>query len=154
MALAGDIERLRRLPVFACLDAEALKLVAFSAEARRLPAGHVLFRRGEPAEAAVLLASGTLALDEEHEDSLSVRWARAGALLNETALFAPGLQTVTATAHETATVVAVPRALMMRVLDVYPANARPLRRYWAGRLRARLADLRGAESAVRASIPP
>ncbi len=54
----------------------------------------MLFRRGEAAEAAVLLATGTLALDEEHEDSLSVRWAQAGTLLNETALFAPGLQTV------------------------------------------------------------
>ena len=147
MALGDDIGRLRRLPVFACLDPEALKLVAFSAEARRLPAGHVLFRRGEAAEGAALLVAGTLALDEEHEDSLSVRWAQAGTLLNEAALFAPGLQTVTATAHETSTVVAVPRALMMRLLDVYPANATALRRYWAERLGSRLA-------AFRAAVPP
>lgn len=144
MALARDIERLRRLPVFACLDGEALKLVAFSAEARRLPAGHVLFRRGEAAEAAVLLAAGSLALDAEHEENLSVRWAQAGALLNETALFAPGVQTVTATAQEDCIVVAVPRSLMLRVLDVYPGNAAPLRRYWAGRLGDRLAALRSA----------
>lgn len=147
MALGRDIERLRRLPVFACLDAEALKLVAFSAEERRLPAGHVLFRRGEAAEGAVLLAAGTLALDEEHEDDLSVRWAQAGTLLNEAALFAPGVQTVTATAQEECTVVAVPRTLMFRLLDVYPANAVPLRRYWAGRLGGRLA-------AFRAAAPP
>ena len=147
MALGEDIGRLRRLPVFACLDPEALKLVAFSAEARRLPAGHVLFRRGEAAEAAVLLATGTLALDEEHEDSLSVRWAQAGTLLNEAALFAPGLQTVTATAHETSTVVSVPRALMIRVLEVHPGNAAVLRRYWAGRLAGRLA-------AFRSAVPP
>ena len=147
MALGRDIERLRRLPVFACLDAEALKLVAFSAEARRLPAGHVLFRRGEAAEAAVLLATGTLALDEEHEEDLSVRWAPVGTLLNEAALFAPGIQTVTATAHEDCTVVGVPRALMLRVLDVHPANATALRRYWANRLGRRLA-------ALRAAVPP
>ena len=144
MALGQDIERLRRLPVFACLDAEALKLVAFSAEARRLPAGHVLFRRGEAADGAALLAAGTLALDEEHEDSLSVRWARAGTLLNETALFAASLQTVTATAQETCVVLGVPRALMMRVLDVHPANAVALRRHWARRLGGRLAGLKGA----------
>lgn len=144
MALARDIQRLRLLPVFACLDGEALKLVAFSAEARRLPAGHVLFRRGETAEAAVLLASGTLALDAEHEDTLSVRWAQAGAFLNETALFAAGVQTVTATAHEDCTLVKVPRALMLRVLDAYPGNAATLRRYWAGRLGDRLAAFRSA----------
>ena len=147
MALGRDIERLRRLPVFACLDAEALKLVACSAEARGLRAGPVLCRRGEAADAAVLLATGTLALDEEHEDSLSVRWVQAGTLLNEAALFAPGIHTATATAQEGCTVVGVPRALMMRVLDVYPANAAPLRRYWAGRLGGRLA-------AFRAAVPP
>ena len=147
MAFDRDMERLRRLPVFACLDAEALKLVAFSAEARCLPAGHVLFRRGEAANAAVLLAAGTLALDEEHEDSLSVRWASAGTLINEAALFAPGIQTVTATAHEDSIVVGVPRALMMRVLDVHPANAAALRRYWAARLGDRLA-------ALKAAVPP
>lgn len=147
MTLGQDIERLRRLPVFACLDAEALKLVAFSAEARRLPPGHVLFRRGEQADAAVLLATGTLALDAEHEDSLSVRWAHAGALLNETALFAPAVQTATATAQEACTVVSVPRGLMARVLAVHPANAAPLRRYWAMRLGDRLAGF-------KASVPP
>ena len=147
MALGDDIDRLRRLPVFACLDGEALRLVAFSAGARRLPAGHVLFRRGEPAEAAVLLATGTLALDAEHEDALSVCWARAGTLLNESALFAPSLQTVTATAQEHSTVMTVPNALMMRLLDVYPRNAVALRRYWARRLEDRLA-------AFRAAVPP
>jgi CRP-like cAMP-binding protein len=144
MALGQDIERLRQLPVFACLDAEALKLVAFSADARRLPAGHVLFRRGEAAETATLLASGTLALDEEDEDNLSVRWALAGTLLNEAALFAPGIQTVTATAHDDCAVVNVSHGLMMKVLDVYPGNAAALRRYWAGRLGDRLAAFRSA----------
>ena len=147
MSLGDDIERLRGLPVFACLGAEALKLVAFSAPARRLPAGHVLFRRGEVADAAVLLDAGVLALDEEHEDALSVRWAAAGTLLNEASLFATGVQTATATAHEDCTVVAVPRALMVRVLEVHPGEAPALRRYWAARLAERLA-------AFRAAVPP
>ena len=144
MALSREIERLRGLPVFASFDEEALRLLAFSAEPRRLPAGHVLFRRGEAAEAAVLLAAGTLALDTEHEDDLSVRWARAGTLLNETALFAPGIQVATATAHEASIVVTVPRSLMMRVLELYPQNAPALRRYQAARLGDRLSALRAA----------
>ena len=143
-ALGREMDRLRRYPVFACLDGEALRLLAFSAEARRLPAGHLLFRRGEPAEAAVLLDRGTLALDAERDETLSVRWARAGTLLNESALFAPTVQVATATAHEDSLVVTVPRALMGRVLDAYPANAVPLRRYWAERLGARLAAVRAA----------
>ncbi len=147
MALGREMQRLRRLPVFACLDAEALRLLAFSAESRRLPAGHVLFRRGEVADAAVLLDEGTLALDTEDDENLSVRWTRAGTLLNETALFAPGLQVATATAHEDSVVVSVSHALMMRILDAYPANAEPLRRYWAVRLGERL-------RAVRAAVRP
>ena len=86
--------------------------------------------------------AGTLALDAEHEDSLSVHWAKAGTLLNEAALFAPGVHTVTATANEACTVVGVPHALMTRLLDVYPANAVQLRRYWAERLGDRLAAFR------------
>lgn len=144
MALERDIERLNRLPVFACLDGEALRLVAFSAEARRLPAGHVLFRRGEPAEAAVLLADGRLALDAEGGEPSSVRFASAGMLLNESALFAASLQVATATARTDCTVVTVPHSLMRRVLAVYPDNAVALRRYWAERLGARLAGLRAA----------
>ena len=74
-----------------------------------------------------------------------MRWAPAGTLLNEAALFAPGVQTATATAQEDCTVVSrAARMLMLRVLDVYPANAAPLRRYWAGRLGDRLAALRAA----------
>ena len=144
MALGREMERLRRLPVFACLDGEALRLLAFSAEARRLPAGHLLFRRGEPADAAVLLDQGTLALDTDRDESLSVRWARVGTLLNETALFAPTVQVATATAHEDSVVVTVPHALMRRILEAYPANAIPLRRYWVARLDARLAAVRAA----------
>lgn len=143
-ALGRDIARLQALPVFACLDEEALKLVAFSAEARRLPAGHVLFRRGEAAEGAVLLATGTLALDEERQDSLSVRWVGAGTLLNEAALFAPGIQVDTATADIDSTVITVSRALMTRVLDVRPTNVAPLRRYWAAQLGGRLARFKTA----------
>ena len=92
----------------------------------------------------MLRAAGTLALDAERDETLSVRWARAVTLLNETALFAPGLQVATATAHEDCTVVSVPHALMMRMLDVYPANAARLRRYWADRLGGRLAAFRAA----------
>lgn len=149
MALGREMERLRRLPLFACLDAEALRLLAFSAEAKRLPAGHVLFRRGEVAEAAILLDAGTLALDAEDDENLSVRWARAGTLLNEAALFSPGRQVATATAHEDSVVVAVPHTLMRRVLDAYPANALPLRRYWATRLGERLGAFRTDRAAVR-----
>ena len=86
-------------------------------------------------------------LDEEQPDSLSVRWVEAGALLNEAALLAPGVQVDTATADVDSTVVTVSRTLMLRVLDVRPASAARMRRYWAAKLGARLVRF-------KASAPP
>ncbi len=144
MALGTDMARLRSLPILSCLDEDALRLVAFSAEARALPSGHFLFHRGDPSDGAVLVVSGALALDAEREDARAIRRVGPGALLDESALLAPGFRTDTATATGTTTTVAIPRSVMMRVLEAYPSNAVALRRYWAERLSGRLEVLRAA----------
>ncbi len=141
MALGTDMARLRSLPVLSCLDEDALRLVAFSAEARALPSGHLLFRRGDPTDGAVLVVSGALALDTGHGDTRAIR---PGTLLDESALLAPGFRSATTTAAGTTTTVAIPRSAMMRVLEAYPSNAVALRRYWAERLSRRLDAFKAA----------
>ena len=64
MALGKDKDRLSRLAVFACLDADALHLIAFSAETRSLAGGETLFRRGEAADTAVLLVDDAVLVEE------------------------------------------------------------------------------------------
>ena len=107
-----------------------------------LPVGQVLFRRGEPADAAELVVSGALSLDPQ--DGRPIGRATPDTLLDESALLAPGVRTATATASEPATVVGISRSVMTRVLEAYPNNAVALRRYWAERLGRRLDAVRAA----------
>ena len=144
MALGKNKDSLSRLPVFACLDADALHLIAFSAETRRLPAGETLFRRGDAADTAVLLVSGTLTLEGDASNETTLRIARPGTLLCESALLAPGHRTATVSARDPSIVLSVSRSLMLRVLQAYPDNAGALRDYWAMRLGRRVSDVRSA----------
>lgn len=144
MALGKDKDILSRLPVFACLDAEALHLIAFSAETRRLAAAEILFRRGDAADTAVLVVSGMLTLEGDASNATALRIARPGTLLCESALLAPGHRTATASARDGSIVLSVSRSLMLRVLQAYPENAGALRDYWALRLGRRVSEVRSA----------
>ncbi len=143
MSLGKEMGRLRRLPLFACLDEDALRLVAFSAEARTWPVGHVLFRRDEPADGAILVTGGEVTLDGG-PDGEAPRTVGPGTLVDESALLGDGLRTATATVTAAGSGVAVSRSIMMRVLAAYPDNAVAVRRYWADRLARRLASVRSA----------
>ncbi len=144
MALGKEKDRLSRLPVFSCLDVEALHLIAFSAETRRLVAGETLFRRGDAADAAVLVISGVLTLEGDASNETALRIAGPGTLLCESALLAPGHRSATASARDSSTVLSISRSLMLRVLQAYPDNAGALRDYWVRRLDRRASDIRTA----------
>ena len=144
MALGKEKDRLSGLPVFACLDADALHLIAFSAETRKLAAGEPLFRRGDAADFAVLVVSGALTLEGDASNATALRIARPGTLLCESALLAPGHRTSTASARGGSIVLSISRSLMLRVLQAYPDNAGAVRAYWAKRLERRVSDVRTA----------
>ena len=144
MALGKEKDRLSRLPVFACLDEDALHLIAFAAETRRLAAGETLFRRGDAADTAVLVVSGALTLEGDASKPAARRTAGPGTLLSESALLAPGHRSATASAGQSSIVLSIPRSLMLRVLKAYPDNAGALRDYWARRLFRRVGDVRTA----------
>jgi len=62
MALADDIELLAKVPLFAGLSSDQLRLIAFGAEHRPVGAGQALFRERSPAECAYVVARGTFEL--------------------------------------------------------------------------------------------
>ena len=76
MALEQDIRRLSRSPLLGALGADALRLIAFSAEPVRLAKGDVLFRRGDPADAAYFVAEGAIGFhddDQPYDDAPRLR---------------------------------------------------------------------------------
>jgi CRP-like cAMP-binding protein len=137
MALDQDIERLARVPLFALLEPDALRLLAFSGETRIVLADTVLFRRGEASDGGYLILSGSILLTDEAYDTTRLG---PGSLLGETALLREVVHRGSAVAEETATLFKLPRRSVLRVLEEHPASARRVLAFLARRLRGALPD--------------
>ena len=131
MSLDTDIQLLSRVALFDGFDREALRLLAFGAEARTYGAGSRLFRAGEQSDGGYIIVSGAIHLQPEGEDKDSIRYG-SGALIGEMALIVPTLRANTAMAAEHSEVLKVPRPLFRRMLEEYPELAAILQQRIAG----------------------
>ncbi len=139
MTLEQDIRRLKAIPLFGELDAEALSLIAFSGENRTFRTGDVLFRRGEMADGGFVLLAGSVALDPTRNGVAARQIVGPGALIGERALISALPRPTTAIAREPTTVLKVTRRLFYRVLTEFPGSADRLRRSLSRDLGERLA---------------
>jgi CRP-like cAMP-binding protein len=123
VALDDDIALFTGHPLLRVMERDALRLVAFSADRRSFKAGDILARKGEIAEAAFLVASGALALDEHGDGRPAGVVARQGSLVGEMAMFAATERPATIMAREPSAVLVIRREAVTRVLDEFPASA-------------------------------
>lgn len=143
MALTDDIAVLARAPLLGLLDQDALRLLAFAAETRRLRAGDVLFRQGDRSDGAYVVGQGTIRLDPgEGGEIVEVG---PGSLIGQSALFTRVRRPATAVAAEPSQVLRIPPALIRRVLEEFPGAATAIR----AALAAELADLSGGLEDLR-----
>jgi CRP-like cAMP-binding protein len=127
VALNQDIAILRQVPLFAVLDAEALRLVAFSAESRVYRAGDVLFQRGDASDGGYVVLSGSVALDSRDDGSPDGYVVGPGVLIGELALVVETERPATAVVREAASLMKVTRRVFRRVLEEFPDAAVTLR---------------------------
>ena len=139
MTLDDEVARLGRTRPFDLLPREAVQLIAFSCEKRRLRAGEALFFPGEAADSGYFVHSGAITLLEEGTEPKAERRVGAGALIGESALYASTTRRVSARAAEDAVVMRIPRETFRRVLAEFPAGAEKIRASVAARTR-RLVD--------------
>ncbi|HWL71097.1 MAG TPA: Crp/Fnr family transcriptional regulator [Geminicoccus sp.] len=59
MSLQDDVEVLRAIPLFSKIEPAKLKLLAFTSEHLEFEQDEVLFRQGEPGDAAYIILRGT-----------------------------------------------------------------------------------------------
>ncbi len=123
MTLDDDVARLARTRPFSLLPREAVQLVAFSSRKRRLKAGEFLFHADEPGDEGYFLHSGAVLLAKKGGGPDEEKRVAAGALIGESALYAPVVRQVEARVAEDAVVTAVPRETFRRVLAEFPAAA-------------------------------
>ena len=139
MTLDDEVARLGRTRPFDLLPREAVQLIAFSCEKRRLRAGEALFFAGETADSGYFVHSGAITLLEDGAEPKAERRVDAGALIGESALYAPTARRVSARAAEDSVVIRIPRETFRRVLSEFPAAADKIRAALAARMR-RLVD--------------
>lgn len=122
MALNDDIALLSRVPLFAEIDDDKLRLIAFGAERRRLSRGQQLFREGAPADCAFAIANGAFSLSRTLVDGSSAIFDTVGpgTLLSELAMISLVERKFTATAEEDSEVIRINRPLFRRMLEEYP----------------------------------
>jgi CRP-like cAMP-binding protein len=144
VTLDDDVGRLARTRPFHLLPREAVQLIAFSCEKRRLKAGETLFLAGETADFGYFVHSGAIALLADGADAKRERRVGAGALIGESALYAPTVRRVAARAAEDAVVMPIARETFRRVLAEFPAGAERIRLALAARTHLLLDGLEAA----------
>ena len=87
MTIEDDIAFLEKVPTFAILGHDALRIIAIGAESRYVHGGEVLFAVGEPADAGYVVQDGSFTLKSETADAAAPGLiVTRGALLGELAL--------------------------------------------------------------------
>lgn len=145
MALEDDIRTLGETPMLDQLGRDAQRLIAFSAERVRLAKGEVLFREGDRADSAYVVAAGAVTLSRNGAEKRVGR----GALIGELALIDDIRRPATATATEPTELLKIARGLFRRLFDEYPDLARSLHGRLAARVQANIDELKAVEARLR-----
>ena len=136
MSLDDDIAFFERVPTFAVLGKQALRILAIGAETRRLASGAVLFYAGELADGGYIVQEGSLLLEPGTPSDGKEASFGPGTLVGELALLTDMVCQATATAIEPTVVIRISRSLFKKMLEGYPAAAEKLRDIMAARLNA------------------
>src|SRR5580765_7214086 len=151
MTIEDDIAFLERVPSFAILGRDALRILAIGAESRYVHGGEVLFTVGDPADGGKVMQDGSFTLRPGATDSRDAGLTVTRCtLLGELALLTETTRPVTATAAEPSTVIRVTRSLFLKMLEGFPDAARRLRDYIATRTNQAAADM----ITVRTTLDP
>jgi CRP-like cAMP-binding protein len=130
-------EQLNAISYFRDLDARVLARIRASVFDLRLEKGQILFMEGEPAQAMYVVRSGQVKIFKVSLDGREqiLRIAAAGDCFNEDPIFDEGPNPANAEAVEPATLWAIGRTDMRRLIEEDPAIAIGFLKAFAGKLR-------------------
>lgn len=127
MALEDTIAMLARAPIVGLMGADALRIIAVSADTRRLRAGEPLFRRGERSDGGYVVTSGLIAASRLPGEEADAVLLGSGSLVGRIALFVRMQRPASATAREASSLMRISPTLMRRVLQEFPLAASSIR---------------------------
>lgn len=147
MSLNEEVEALRSVPLFAKIEPSILKLLAFTSERLKFPAGQELFRQGDPGNTAYIILDGRAdVVVDTPGGELSVAKLGKNDFVGEIAILIDVPRTATVRAESELVTLAVTKELFFRLVGEFPDMAVGVMRELAQRLEATTAQLREAKS--------
>lgn len=142
MSLQQEFELLRKIPMFANIEPAKLKLLAFTSERLCYSNGDILFRQGEPGDAAFLIIRGEADVTIETETG-PLMVARLGDhdFVGEIAILCDVPRTATVKAKTDMTTLCINKDLFFRLVTEFPEMAVEIMRVLAQRLEATTKEL-------------
>ena len=135
MSLAEEVELLKRIPLFANIDTSKLKLLAFTSERVRFPAGQVLCRQGEIGRAAFIIIGGEADVIIDTENGpLTVASVGRNDFVGEIAILCDVPRTATVQARTDVTALVIAKDQFFRMITEFPQMAIEIMRVLALRL--------------------
>lgn len=142
MSLDQDVTFLQRVPLFQHFHADQIKLIVFSAERRTYAAGGLLYKKGDKAHQAIVIAEGHVeAYQSEGDSEKALGRYGPGTILGENAMIVAIERASSVRALDEVSTICITRDLFRRVLDEYPDIAKQLFAVWAQRLNATINDI-------------
>ena len=152
MSLDDDIRLIAEAPLFAELNADQLRLLAFGAERLSFMDGQVIFRQGDKADYGCVLASGEVeALVSTGKGNKTLKTLKRPAMLGQMALITSSERAFTAVATTNVSLLRVSRSLFHRMLREYPETAAAIHAEMTRELKKLLQDIGKLEARFNAA---
>jgi CRP-like cAMP-binding protein len=146
MSINQEVELLRRIPMFAKIDPAKLRLLAFASERITFPAGEILFRQGDPADAAYLLIDGGVAVTVDLPSGpLLVARVGKDQIVGEIGIICDVPRTATVTAETETVTLKITRDLFFQMINDFPVMGVEIMRVLAHRLEHTTVQLRNCQ---------
>ncbi len=149
MSIEQEVEILRKIPLFANIDAAKLKLMCFASERLTFKQGQSLFDQGDSADSAYIIVAGTADVIVTNGTPSVVAKVAANDIVGEIAILCDVPRTATVTATSELIVLKITKDLFFRMVTDFPEMGVEVMRVLAHRLENTTADLMKARAAVR-----
>ena len=147
MTLDNDIAVLAGTALFGELSQDQMRLLAFGAERMRFNSGRTVFRQGDSADCAYVVAQGRIGFYRQSGDqTVAAGAAGPGAVVGEIALFTATNRDRTAVADDDLELLRINRSLFQRMLSEYPEIAVDLHARLSQSLRELLKEIAGFDA--------
>lgn len=150
MSINEEVDRLKKIPLFANVDGTRLKLLAFASERLTYPPATELFHQGDAADAAYLILEGSVdVLIEIPDGQLMVAKIGKDELVGDIGILCDVARTATIRSEGEVVALKITKELFFQMVSDFPAMGIEVMRELATRLDHTNAQLRACRDRVR-----